>query len=835
MAAVEYISAQTTQIFDDGSKLTTFTDGSMVSRDTGGELKLTKPDGTSISTAPLSTFLNTGSVTNITGQVQSAAVNLLGGAGGAVSNIMSTSTALGGTKNLPNLVPNPLENLASYSPIWTMACLEQGQFNNPSSYRNSTADLKHVVFASGGRFDSQRTTTIYGAPEYFVNNFSMQTTIAANQKTGNSNAFKFTFDIIEPHSMGLLLQSLQNAAIKAGHPNYLNKAPFVLRLDIMGYNEEGQIMTSIKPKFWTVALTKITFKVDENGSTYKVEAVPMSHKGFSDTLATLYNDVKLSCSKTGEDAGTVKDLLVTGDNSLCKFLNDIEEANYKDKKIDVKDIYSIEFPETSDEFLNSAVIPGITVRATKDPNEPVQQTVGGSTIAVSTEFGKNEIGKAGFGFDQKDGGAFQFKKHGDQVDEKTGLVKRDQMTIDPKARAFQFSQNQNLIAIINQIILSSDYSKAALDPKNLTPEGMIKWWRLDVQIQLLEWDTKVGDYAQKVIFRVVPFLVHHTIFSPPSALPIGYDQLQKQIVKEYNYIYTGQNSDVLKFDIEINNLFFTGSNPGTEKDSAKVANKDQQGTVENKVKNSETVEGKEVIAQVTTMGRARVAKDPKLLRKPTGGSGSSSTEQLIAESFHKAFTSSGSGDLVNVNLEILGDPYWMVDSGLSNYFARQDPKSRFLTEDGTCNYEGGDVFVYLTFRTPADINESVGLYEWPNAAKESPFSGIYRVVNCENTFSDGVFKQKLKCIRQPGQSQDYGNSNPNSLAQMALDKLKVFASQPTTEEATKTNPADETNTIESDPDTGPVYPDYSGGYYADQTETGGGGYDPNNPDGYGVA
>jgi hypothetical protein len=38
---------------------------------------------------------------------------------------------------------------------------------------------------------------------------------------------------------------------------------------------------------------------------------------------------------------------------------------------------------------------------------------------------------------------------------------------------------------------------------------------------------------------------------------------------------------------------------------------------------------------------------------------------------------------------------------------------------------------------------------------ESPFGGIYRVVMCENTFNDGLFKQKLKCIRQPGQESDF--------------------------------------------------------------------------------
>lgn len=68
--------------------------------------------------------------------------------------------------NLPSIVQNPLEEFASMTPLWTLACLTPEQFNNPAIYRNSTDDLKNVIFASGGRFDSQRTTTLFGTPEY---------------------------------------------------------------------------------------------------------------------------------------------------------------------------------------------------------------------------------------------------------------------------------------------------------------------------------------------------------------------------------------------------------------------------------------------------------------------------------------------------------------------------------------------------------------------------------------------------------------------------------------------------------------------------------------------
>jgi len=761
-----------------------------VIRDLGKSIaNLIKPDGSGILASPGAGSITKGYASVVTGLTTSKATDALKG---GISSILADAGLFNQINTTPqNIVPNPLENFAHYTPIWTFACLEPKQYNNPASYRGNPAALKHIVFASGGRFDSQRVNTVHGAPEYFINNFVMETAISGTVKTGNSNAFKFSFDIVEPHSMGLLLQSMQNAAIKAGYNNYLNNCPFVLRLDFMGYDEDGRIMTSIKPKFWTVALTKVTFSVNENGSVYKVDAVPMSHKGFSDITNIVYTDVKIACSETGPDAGTVKDVLVSGEKSLCAYLNDLEQKYLDEKQIKIKDVYVIEFPEKSDEFLNASPIPGTERKATLDPNAKDRVTVAGKNVAVSLDFGSNDIGASDFGFDQKSGGNYPFARYGDKVDPKTGVVSRDRMQINPKTRVFQFTQKQSITSIINQVILNSVYAKKAIDPKNLTPEGFIKWWRIDVQVQLLDLDPLIGEYAQKFIFRVVPYMVHHTIFSPPTAAPIGYDELKKQICKQYNYIYTGQNVDVLKFDIQINNLFFTGKNTSSEQKSGSVSNQDQKGVATDTVKGAKTTEGAAPTAQQATMGRARVKKDPATLSNIAGGNSDKDTEQKVAEAFHKSFITAGSGDLVNVDLEIMGDPYWLIDSGISNYFARQSNKSKLLTEDGTMNYEGGNVFVYLTFRTPSDLDEVTGLYQWPKDGGESPFSGIYRVTKCDNTFTDGIFKQKLKCVRQPGQSQDYGKQNPNAIGNLVIDKLKSMATTVAGEVKDKSTPAQE--------------------------------------------
>jgi hypothetical protein len=57
----------------------------------------------------------------------------------------SKNTTAAFVKDLPALVPNPMEQFASMNVLWTMACLTPQQYNNPSSYRNSPADLTNII------------------------------------------------------------------------------------------------------------------------------------------------------------------------------------------------------------------------------------------------------------------------------------------------------------------------------------------------------------------------------------------------------------------------------------------------------------------------------------------------------------------------------------------------------------------------------------------------------------------------------------------------------------------------------------------------------------------
>lgn len=779
---------------------------SVVGRDIGKSVsELIKPDGSAISLLPSPTTISKGAAKVVTEFFEDKAADFIKNGQSSIKKEPGFTSTKGGI-NLQNLVPNPLENFASYNSLWTMAVLTPEQFNKPAVYRTESPDtLSNIIFSSGGRFDSQRVRTAYGTPEYFVENFTMRSIISANEKTGNSNATKFEFEIYEPYSFGLFLQSCQVAAINAGYSSYLDNTPYVLRLDIVGFSETGQrlgapqaggFLNAIRPKFFVMKLSGVKFDVNEGGSTYKIEAIPYNHQAFADAASTLFSDIKILPGKLG----TVKETLVEGENSLCAVLNKNEERLVAEKKISIPDVYEVQFPEKSSDFISNQNLP-VEKRATQ-PATPDQtdaetarlnrqagnglntstKVIAGTSVSVQTDFGNNPIGSAKFNFEQGRGGNFKFAKEGDVRDEKTGLVTRDKMTIDPKTRTFHFAQSQSINDIIVQIILSSDYVRSAMDPENITDDGFIKWFRLDVQMEFGAFDSLIGDYARKFIYRVVPFFVHMSLFSTPNQPPLGYNELEKKIAKRYDYIYTGQNLDIIKFDISINNLFYTGANFSPESATANEVNKDQQGIAATPTVGTKTGKGSDPKAQLANTGRARQFADPNVKKKAKGGANTKDTTQMVAENFHQAFISGSSADLVKVDLEIVGDPYWIVDGGMANHFSKPVTENALITEDGTANYEGSDVYIYITFKTPTDVNEATGTYEFALAGRESPFGGIYRVTQCESTFVDGFFKQKLNCLRMPGQPSDYDgevlSANKEEALATQLDEAKELPAEP---------------------------------------------------------
>jgi len=134
-----------------------------------------------------------------------------------------------------------------------------------------------------------------------------------------------------------------------------------------------------------------------------------------------------------------------------------------------------------------------------------------------------------------------------------------------------------------------------------------------------------------------------------------------------------------------------------------------------------------------------------------GGIGLLSPESRVARDFNEALMNSPV-DLVAVDLTILGDPYYIADSGMGNYNALQVPGILNITGDGSMNYQNGEVDIEINFRTPLDYGPN-GYMDFPGGgtAPVSEFSGLYQVLFVRNEFSNGNFTQTLQTIRRARQ------------------------------------------------------------------------------------
>lgn len=660
-----------------------------------------------------------------------------------------------GSKFNPNRkgIPNPLEEFASYTTVFTFACLKKEEVNNPYLYRNNDFVEKQVVFSSAGRYDKERVPTAltrFGAPEYYIDNLNINSIIAPNQGTGSSNAAEISFEIFEPYSVGLLLQSLNTAALYSGYPNYLTDCPYVLKMEFLGYQENGRIFYGPKPKFFVMTLQKVDFTVTESGSNYKVAATPYNLSGFTEIMSQTFNDISLTGS-------TIEELLVKSPRSLQNALNENAKkaAQGEGAIVSVPDRYEIHFPATA-----NSPIPGIestseesgaTLNATSNSSNYKIRIKSASNAQNDTNFDSNTIGQASFGFKANSGGNYVAPRAQDVYDSNTGIVKRDNITIDPKTRTFQFGQGQSVIAIISQAILSSDYATKALkDAKD--GNGRVDWFRIDCQIQLTDYDSKRGTYAKRIIYRVMPYKVHGSVFTSPESVP-DFGNLMEELVKQYDYIYTGQNNDIIKFDIMLDTAFYTAITPTPPASAGRSQNQDTQSSgEEDRTKPSQSQGLDALKAQAIGAGSPTVKRDPAAIDLPPGGSGQIDPEYLVAQNFQKAFLDNGQANLVNVRLEILGDPYWLTDNGIGGYLPGPG-ETEMINEDGTANYEMGDIYIYVRFRSPLDVDTIFGMYEFQGA--DSPFSGIYKVTKVESKFSGGTFTQNLECLRMPKQPQDF--------------------------------------------------------------------------------
>ena len=714
----------------------------------------------------------TGIVNSATQSIEAgekAATTLLSEGPASALNILSDGLStlgnfvkkLGGVK-LP--LPNPLFSYASYTYTIGLGCLTDKELNFPDKTYKAGKPVK-LICKSAGTDPSNRVTTPYGKFDFFIDNLILDQMIGFEAGTNNTNVQTFTFDIIEPYSMGMFPISLQTLAQQQGHDNW-REAPFILTIDFRGNTETGKIEKISKCSRQLVFnITDMSMTVNEQGARYHCAGMPFNLWALTDNSNLFKTDVTVS-------GKTIQEILQSGDNSLQSVLNQrAKEAatagNYAPDEYLIlfpQDTASASSPSQAADAVESVVSAVVTMSDVASPESLFDQLgVTRSTInsnLIQDPAVCNNIGTVDLGFSETRKGSAPSGKDDKIYNSKTGIFDRSKIKPDTKTSEMKFSQTMSITNTICQVILQSNFVEGALDNSNITSEGYRGWFRIDTKVYNIGPVQKnTGIKPRLIVYRVVPYAVHSSRLLPPNTKAPGLGAgglLEKQAVKHYNYIYTGKNVDIIKFEIKFDNGFtMVMSADALQRTQDKVTQNQTGGTEKSDQKQKEDV--KAIPEGQDPNKRAGIT--PTILRWVStltgqdrkGGGGQEGQAQRAAKLFQEALQNPV--DMYNLDMTILGDPYYIAHSGTGNFTSASSQYGN-LNADGSVNYENGEVDILVNFRTPIDLNQSTGLYDFGKSAKSAPvlqWSGTYCVTNLTSKFSGGTFQQTLTGFRRPYQ------------------------------------------------------------------------------------
>ena len=193
---------------------------------------------------------------------------------------------------------------------------------------------------------------------------------------------------------------------------------------------------------------------------------------------------------------------------------------------------------------------------------------------------------------------------------------------------------------------------------------MINWFKVLPARYMFSDEKLQKDYnanPEILMYRVIEYQVPDDKFMAPDEVS-RVDMLDALIRKEYNILYTGQNKDVIDFNVEFNNAFYTALmndlgnvSPNSVDQSQSSVESDK--SVVSKDSSTSQYTGNSINQQVAF-------GDPQNV----DGGNAETVELRIARQFNKAILDSDV-DLVKLDLNIVGDPYYIPQSAFGNYVA----------------------------------------------------------------------------------------------------------------------------------------------------------------------
>jgi hypothetical protein len=693
------------------------------------------------------------------------------------------------------VVPNPLHAYSSYTYGLSWHMLTKDDFNTMANDPKGDWKPGHTLVASAGK---------YGGPgsgferddnfqdDFYFENFKMTSIIGSQAGNAGTNAVELSFTLVEPYGITLIDRMIDACVNEVDGKNYL-EIPYLLVINFYGYDDDGigaQLVS--QRKYIPIRLISMGIKAGIKGAEYAITGVPYAHSGFQESIAAVPANFEVKASTLQDffknDAtvdARVKSSFNQRQESQAKAEKDAEAAQTDGAKTRESNVEkSKKVTDTPSEEDSGYTVASFTSAYNSWQELTVKNNNATDFNTISVKFDKKILeafnGEGGIIVAEKAQQKTQIaEKNPTNQKERAQTVQADagkpKGQPDFKVSKWNVRGGDSITTVINNAMINSNYiRKQLIDPtkgveqnaEELGKEGKeLLWWKIIPSVQMRKFCTDTSRWYMDITYNVVSYKVNNRTHPNASkSMPIGWH-------KDYQYLYTGHNNDIIDFSIEFDTAFYTavsvdrGKNqsitttPGKEEDRL---NEQAPGKGNDKATKSRVTPAKKVNvvdqANVNTVATKRDGKG------------------VAAASLSDQQNNGGGADQLSVRLKIIGDPQFIKQDDVYYTPAAREYVSAEAKygegnvggADGSIAMDGGEVHVRLSWRTPTDIDEETGFMRVDTRYTTSAFSGIYRVILVESTFAQGKFEQALDLVRLPDQPNDYGSSG-NSSADLRKD------------------------------------------------------------------
>lgn len=491
-----------------------------------------------------------------------------------------------------------------------------------------------------------------------------------------------SFDLIQPFGMGLA-EKFVLAGEMLGWKSYMSSLNLFLEIRFSGIKSDGvqdlNVMTITLP----VQVKTINTNMSPTGTIYNVHTAILGSTHRQDTYAFITEQT------------TIDDIKTTND-FFDKLEKKINNPTNPDLSHDQTNIDTISF-EIDKRLQN------LTFK-TPDENTPIQDVQ--------------------LNYDENTGATVH-------IPHNTSIPKLIENTL-------------SVIPEVQALLLDTDYIGVSIYCEPI--------------VTYKDYDATLGRDIRNVKWIVSLREVNKVVSSHVSKSVILHDLKAKgQITKHYEHYYTGLNTEVLDANIDFNTYTFNKitkydnlfSNYANTEGFAAIKVEDKKNVLNqtnltakarNKVfgskpTNADRDDGKVYIDNVTTISSEIIEKySGNKFVKAVNDKGSSTSQTnnsrkdaylLELENIRRSTSTS----MLKLDLEIKGDPYWLLPFNSAVKYSNQS----------------NSMVRGILFETgyPRDVTDKNALH------KDQYFSGLYIVKSITSNFNSGKFTQKLECVRIP--------------------------------------------------------------------------------------